>query len=69
VSALTDLAATITLWWNVWNQILIVDDDPGSAHVSTLLEKRGYAILTAGDGEEGILRADTFRPDLIITDV
>jgi CheY-like chemotaxis protein len=51
-------------------RILIVDDDPWILRmVSTLLEKRGYVILTAGDGEEGILRADTFRPDLIITDV
>jgi CheY-like chemotaxis protein len=51
-------------------RILIVDDDPWILRmVSTLLEKRGYRILTAGDGEEGILRADGFRPDLIITDV
>src|SRR5262245_25954286 len=51
-------------------RILIVDDDPWILRmVSTLLEKRGYAILTAGDGEEGLFRADQMRPDLIITDV
>ncbi|MDB4968555.1 MAG: response regulator receiver protein [Myxococcales bacterium] len=37
--------------------------------VSTLLEKRGYSIATACDGEDGLMRADQLRPDLIITDV
>src|SRR4051812_5717136 len=51
-------------------RILIVDDDPWILRmVSTLLEKKGYQILTASDGEEGLLRADQVKPDLIITDV
>ncbi len=51
-------------------RILIVDDDPWILRmVSTLLEKRGYKILTAADGEEGLFRADQMRPDLIISDV
>jgi CheY-like chemotaxis protein len=51
-------------------RVLIVDDDPWILRmVSTLLEKRGYAISTASDGEEGLMRADQLRPDLIITDV
>ncbi len=51
-------------------RILIVDDDPWILRmVSTLLEKRGYTIATASDGEEGLMRADQIRPDLIITDV
>jgi CheY-like chemotaxis protein len=51
-------------------RVLIVDDDPWILRmVSTLLEKRGYAIATASDGEEGLMRADQIRPDLIITDV
>jgi len=37
--------------------------------VSAILEKKGYAIVTATDGEEGLLRADQCRPDLIISDV
>jgi CheY-like chemotaxis protein len=37
--------------------------------VSTLLEKRGYGIFTASDGEDGLMRADAVKPDLIITDV
>jgi CheY-like chemotaxis protein len=51
-------------------RVLIVDDDPWILRmVSTLLEKRGYTIATASDGEEGLMRADQIRPDLIITDV
>jgi CheY-like chemotaxis protein len=51
-------------------RILIVDDDPWILRmVSTLLEKRGYQIVTASDGEEGLMRADQLKPDLIITDV
>src|SRR5207253_3446202 len=51
-------------------RILIVDDDPWILRmVSTLLEKRGYSIVTASDGEEGLMRADQLKPDLIITDV
>jgi CheY-like chemotaxis protein len=51
-------------------RILIVDDDPWILRmVSTLLEKKGYAIVTASDGEEGLIRADQVRPDLIISDV
>ncbi len=51
-------------------RILIVDDDPWILRmVSAILEKKGYAIVTATDGEEGLLRADQCRPDLIISDV
>jgi len=51
-------------------RILIVDDDPWILRmVSTLLEKRGYGIFTAEDGEDGVLKADQSKPDLIITDV
>jgi DNA-binding response OmpR family regulator len=51
-------------------RVLIVDDDPWILRmVSTLLEKRGYQIATASDGEEGLMRADALKPDLIITDV
>ncbi len=51
-------------------RILIVDDDPWILRmVSTLLEKRGYAIFTASDGEEALHRAEEVKPDLIVTDV
>jgi CheY-like chemotaxis protein len=51
-------------------RILIVDDDPWILRmVSTLLEKKGFTIVTASDGEEGLIRADQCKPDLIISDV
>jgi len=51
-------------------RILIVDDDPWILRmVSTLLEKRGYDIFTAQDGEEALGKAEEVRPDLVVTDV
>jgi len=37
--------------------------------VTTVLEKRGYVVETAADGEEALERAVAQPPDLIITDV
>src|SRR5687767_8554144 len=51
-------------------RILVVDDDAWILRmVTTVLEKRGYEILVAHDGEEGLHRAVADRPDLVITDV
>jgi CheY-like chemotaxis protein len=51
-------------------RILIVDDDPWILRmVSTLLDKRGFAVSTATDGEEGLRRVTSDHPDLIISDV
>jgi CheY-like chemotaxis protein len=51
-------------------RILLVDDDPWILRmVSTVLEKRGYTIETATDGQDGLRRAQATPPDLIITDV
>jgi CheY-like chemotaxis protein len=51
-------------------RILLVDDDPWILRmVSTVLEKRGYTIMTASDGAEALRRAADATPDLVITDV
>jgi CheY-like chemotaxis protein len=51
-------------------RILLVDDDPWILRmVSTVLAKRGYAIMTASDGAEALSLADEVTPDLVITDV
>src|SRR5262245_16668449 len=51
-------------------RILVVDDDAWILRmVTTVLEKRGYEIHIAGDGEDGLQKARTLGPDLIITDV
>ncbi len=50
-------------------QILIIDDDRTVQLMLTrVLEKQGYQVLTASDGEEGITQAQLLRPALIICD-
>lgn len=51
-------------------RILVADDDAWILRmVTTVLEKRGYIVETAADGEEAYLRALEEPPDLVITDV
>jgi twitching motility two-component system response regulator PilH len=50
--------------------ILIVDDSPTETHVLTsMLEKNGFTVSTASSGEEGIDKAKSEKPDLILMDV
>ena len=50
--------------------ILLVDDSKTELHYMTeLLEKRGYRIRTAEDGEEAMRRLGEETPDLILMDV
>lgn len=50
--------------------VLIVDDTPANLGVvAEALERRGYHVLVAQDGEEGLQRAELTRPDLILLDV
>lgn len=50
-------------------QVLIIDDDRTVQLMLTrILEKQGYEVLTASNGEEGIAQAKKFRPALIICD-
>jgi CheY-like chemotaxis protein len=51
-------------------RILVVDDDAWILHmVTTVLQKRGFEVVTAHDGEEGLRAALARKPDLIVTDV
>ena len=51
-------------------KILIVDDDPDLVEaVSTILESKGYAVAKAYGGVEGLKKAETEKPDLIVLDV
>ncbi len=50
--------------------ILIVDDEPEFLKmVKMRLEANGYIIVTASDGQEGVMKAKQFIPDLILIDV
>ncbi|MBN8551391.1 MAG: phosphate regulon transcriptional regulator PhoB [Caulobacterales bacterium] len=49
--------------------ILVVEDDDAIATlIQYNLEKEGYDVAIAGDGEEGLVQADERLPDLIILD-
>ena len=51
-------------------RILIVDDNELSRDMlSRRLEKRGYEVATASDGEEGVAKASADEPDLILMDL
>src|SRR5437762_1048355 len=50
--------------------VLVADDDVWILRmVATVLEKRGYSVETAFDGEDALQRALARTPDLLITDV
>jgi two-component system, OmpR family, alkaline phosphatase synthesis response regulator PhoP len=50
--------------------ILVVDDEPKITRlVRDYLESAGFAVITAGDGQEAVMRARTERPDLVVLDI
>jgi DNA-binding response OmpR family regulator len=50
--------------------VLVADDDAWILRmVTTVLEKRGYSVETANDGEEALRCALAHSPDLLITDI
>ena len=52
------------------NSVLIVNDDPDQLKLmGSLLAKAGYAVVTAVDGVDGLTRAKSERPDVVISDV
>ena len=50
--------------------VLVADDDPDILRLVTLrLEKAGFSVLNAADGEEALRAVHEHRPDLAIVDV
>ena len=50
--------------------VLVVDDSPTEMHlIRGILEKGGYQVITAVDGESGVAEAKHSKPDLILMDV
>ncbi|HVB84846.1 MAG TPA: response regulator [Rhodanobacteraceae bacterium] len=50
--------------------ILIIDDSPTDVRVfTTLLEKAGHRVSSAGNADDGIALVKRARPDLVIMDV
>jgi DNA-binding response OmpR family regulator len=51
-------------------RILLVDDDPEIVDsMRTVLESRGYEIIVARDGNQGLAMAETDGPDLVVLDM
>jgi DNA-binding response OmpR family regulator len=50
--------------------ILSIEDQPDIRRLIRMtLEFKGYTVIEAGDGHEGLLLAERHRPDLILLDV
>ena len=51
-------------------RILVVDDEPSIAKiVRKQLEVAGYEVIVGVDGQEGLTKAQTEHPDLVVLDV
>jgi len=50
--------------------VLIVDDEPNIvAALEFLLQKHGYAVKVAANGDDALAQLDAFKPDLVLLDV
>ena len=51
-------------------RILVVDDSPTEQHnLKEILSKAGYQLAFANNGEEGVAKARSELPDLVVMDV
>ena len=51
-------------------QVLVIDDSPTDAYkFRSVLEKHGYEVIVAQNANEGIAKAQTVQPDVILMDV
>lgn len=51
-------------------RILVVDDSPTETHVlKTMLQKHGFVVSVAMDGDQGMTKARAEQPDLILMDI
>lgn len=51
-------------------RVLVVDDEPRNVQLlHDLLVSRGYTVVTAPDGEQGLAQAREQRPDVILLDI
>ncbi len=51
-------------------KVLVVDDDLGTRlSIGDYLELSGYEVITANDGQQGLVMVNKHHPDLIVTDI
>jgi two-component system cell cycle response regulator DivK len=49
--------------------LLVEDNEMNRDAISRLLERRGFSVITAEDGERGVALCREFRPDLVLVDL
>jgi len=51
-------------------KILIVDDENDVVNIiKDFMSERGYAVVTASNGEDGLAKFDKEKPDIVISDI
>ena len=51
-------------------KVLVIDDDSDFVEsIVNLLEARGYAVSSASNGKDGVQKAKTEKPDVVLLDV
>ncbi len=51
-------------------KVLMIDDDPEFVEaITNILDARGYDVVSAGDGKDGVAKAKREKPDIILLDV
>ena len=51
-------------------KVLVIDDDGDFVEsIVNLLEARGYVVASASNGKDGVQKAKTEKPDLVLLDV
>ena len=51
-------------------RVLVVDDDKNICELLRLyLEKEGYGVILAHDGEEAVVKFNALKPDIILLDI
>jgi len=50
-------------------KILLVDDDPVFVEATKIVLETKYKVITAYDGDEGLVKARQEKPDLILLDI
>lgn len=52
------------------DKILLIEDEEGFREfIQMYLEKRGYKVIVAGNGIEGLKKANYIKPDIILLDI
>jgi two-component system, OmpR family, response regulator len=68
--SIVDLSHPVSIILTVTPKILLADDNPNIlSFVQPALEREGYAVITASDGNEALYRWETEHPALIVLDI